>query len=170
MSICPGCGLRAPDRGLEADPRYNASGECYALYSELSAYSLSRGYERFIHQHVADAYGLQHGVDRPSNIGVAFTLIGLYLALERGFSGRDVQRAHMRLARLRKRWPACERPSEFARMNVDDVMRAAPGDDRDDAILHWAAAVWETWRSSHAQTRELCRELLDVALPIEQLP
>ena len=161
-SICPACGLARRQTDSPTDPRYNASGECWALYCELSGYTLGRGYEPFIHQHAVDTYALQHVIDRPSNIGVAFSLIGLYLALERGFSGRDVQRAHMRLARQRKQWPLLERPARRAALTVADVMASEPGDARDAAIMRWAAAVWETWETAQPWARTICEDLLDV--------
>lgn len=161
-TVCPGCGLRLPDRGGVADSRYRASGECWDLYSELSAYSLGRGYQTFIHQHVVDAYGAQHAISSASNIGVAFSLIGLYLAVEHGFAGRHVQQAHMRLARVRKPWPKLEPPQTRASLTVADVMRAKEGDERDSMILRWAAAVWAVWSDAHPWTRNTCNAMLDV--------
>lgn len=165
-SVCPGCGLQRPKAELAPGDGYNASGECWAIYCELSGYSLSRGYEPFIHQHVADAYALQHGIGTASNIGVAFTLVGLYLAVEKNFSGRDVQRAHMQLARQRKQWPLLDRPSGQASMTVADVMQEEPGDARDAAIRRWAAAVWAVCsEQSRAWARATCAELLHVQSP-----
>ena len=166
VSTCPGCGLQRPTAGPVPGDGYNASGECWLIYCELSGYSLSRGYEPFVHQHVVDAYGLLHGKPTASNIGVAFTLVGLYLAVEKGFSGRDVQRAHMQLARQRKQWPLFDRPAPYASMTVADVMQEEPGDARDAAILRWAAAVWDVCcEESRAWARATCVELLHIPSP-----
>src|SRR5579871_5906625 len=96
---CPGCGVHLPLVEAEPDPRYNASPECWQIHGELTAYTLTRGNIEFIHQHLVDAYGAQHLVANPRPIGPAFTLIGLYLFCERGYSGRQVQHMHMLLAR-----------------------------------------------------------------------
>jgi hypothetical protein len=103
--VCPGCGLDLPGQGGLSD-RFNASEECWRLYGELSAYTLTRAGSGFIHQHAVDSYGAQHAGGASSNIGTAFSLIGLYLALEKGYTGRQVQLAHMQLARLKKPWPS----------------------------------------------------------------
>lgn len=163
LKTCPGCGLERGDDAEGADPRYDASGGCWSLYCELSGYTLGRGYEKFIHQHAVDAYAAQHIIDRPSNIGVAFSIIGLYLAAEKGFSGREVQRAHMKLARMRKQWPLLEHPRDHTALTVGDVMQAEPGDHRDAKIMEWASSMWESWRDAHQWTRQTCKELLDVA-------
>ena len=56
------------------------------------------------------------------SITTVFGLIGLYLALEKGYTGKDVQRAHMQIARLRKDWPRLESPGQPAGLTVMDVL------------------------------------------------
>ena len=133
--VCPGC-------GIDDD-------ECAQLHAELAAYTLTHGDRNFIHQHVVDAYAAQHACLATKTIGPAFALIGLYLTIEKGFSGRQVQRAHMDLARLKKQWPKLELPRDHAALTVADVMKADPGRPRDEAITEWAAAVWNSWHDQH---------------------
>ena len=71
-------------------------------YHELSAYTQTHGDLTFIHQHVVDAWAAQHAVEAGKSIGLTFALAGLYLHLERGFSGRQVQRAHMEMGRRKR--------------------------------------------------------------------
>jgi hypothetical protein len=149
---CPGCGLDSPGESGVSD-RYHASEGCWRLFGELSAYTLTRGGAEFIHQHAVDAYGAQHAGGTSSNIGPAFSLIGLCLKLEKGFNGRQVQQAHMRLARLKKPWPKLDPPRDHAPLTVQDVLNAKPGAPRDDMLLKWAAAVWHSWREQHDWTR-----------------
>jgi hypothetical protein len=87
---------------LDPDGRLNASGECWQVFLDLQCYTVSKQDPGFIHQHVVDAYAAQHagGLTRP--IAVAFGLIGLYLALEKGYTGREVQKAHMKIAKIKK--------------------------------------------------------------------
>jgi len=54
-------------------------------YYELSAYTLGLGDPEFLHQHVVDAYMVQHANETTKPIGVAFGLFGLYLHVERQF-------------------------------------------------------------------------------------
>src|SRR5947209_11915859 len=110
LVICPGCGLPLPSQDLEPDAKLNASGECRAVAYELTYYTLGHGDPRFIHQHLVDAYGAQHVRASKSNIGAAFALAGIYLAMERGFTGRQVQQMHIVMARPPRVWPAFEPP------------------------------------------------------------
>jgi hypothetical protein len=154
--ICPGCRLERPSLGLDPDPRVNASGECRALMNEMSYYTLAHGDPRFIHQHLVDAYGAQHVVPQSkSTIGAAFTLAGLYLAVERRLTGRQVQRMHMLMARRSKSWPAFEPPAELGPLTVADVLGVEPGDSRDEALMRWCGSVWTAWSSDHARVRAM---------------
>jgi hypothetical protein len=128
-------------------------------YQELCAYTLTRGDPAFIHQHVVDAYAAQHVGAQTKAITTAFALIGLYLLVERRYSGRQVQLAHMRLARKRKQWPTFTPPPARPALTVIDVMRAEPGTPRDQAILAWCVSVWESWGDRRAQVAHLLHEL-----------
>ena len=157
---CPGCGLREPGLGLDPDPRYNASGECRSLMNEVSGYTLAHGNLRFIHQHLVDAYGAQHVRKSKSNIGAAFTLAGLYLAIERAFTGRQVQRMHMVMANRSKTWPAFDPPADMGPLTVADVLAAEPGDRRDDLLMRWCASVWAAWSPEQPRVREMVDRFL----------
>lgn len=157
VSVCPGCGLALDDRGVMN--RMNASTACWELYGELSAYTLARGRD-FLHQLGVDAYQAQHAVPSASGIGIAFSLIGLCMAVERGATGLQVQRAHMVLGRVKREWPSFDPPRERASQTVSDVLDAEPGDARDAMLRTWCAAVWESWSPAHEWTRRACDELL----------
>ena len=160
ISVCPGCGLRRPSAGLELDRRANASGECRALMNELSYYTLSHGVERFIHQHAVDAYGAQHIPVSKSTIGAAFTLAGLYLAVEKGYTGRQVQQTHIVMGKHSKTWPTFIPPANVGAMTVADVVAAAPGPARDQRLLDWCEAVWAAWADEQPRVREMVKPFL----------
>src|SRR5262245_23168837 len=128
-------------------------------YHELCAYTLTLGDTPFVHQHVVDAHAAQSASADSRPITVAFALFGLYLHVERGWSGRQVQLAHVRLARRRKQWPSFGPPPTRAAMTALDVMKAGPGPARAAAIEAWCAAVWESWRGSRDRMVQLLREL-----------
>jgi hypothetical protein len=155
LIVCPGCGLQRPSLGLEPDARANAAGECLALKHELSYYTLAHGDPTFIHQHLVDAYGAQHVRHSRSTIGAAFALAGLYLALERGFTGRQVQVMHMRMARTSKRWPRFDPPEDVGPLTVADVLAVGPGPARDAKLMEWCASVWGAWSVEHGRVREM---------------
>src|SRR5262245_10137563 len=106
-------------------------------YDELSAYRLTHGDPAFIHQNVVDAFAAQHADDRTKPITLTFALVGLYLRVEKGRSGRDVQLTHMMLAQRKREWPRWSLPREPGTITAADVMHAAPGAERDHAIDAW---------------------------------
>jgi hypothetical protein len=157
---CPGCGLQRPSLGLEPDAKANASGECRALMNELSYYTLVHGDRAFIHQHLVDAYGAQHVRRSGSTIGAAFALAGLYLAVERGFSGRQVQKMHMQMARTSKEWPRFDPPGDLGPLTVADVLAAEPGPSRDDKLKDWYTSIWHAWSVEHVHVRAMVDRFL----------
>ncbi|MBM7567628.1 DUF5946 family protein [Paenibacillus sacheonensis] len=157
---CPGCGLLLPNRSYEEPLRFHASGECMELYHQLSVYTSAHGYEAFIHQLALDAYGAQHcgGGMRP--ITAAFSLIGLYLVVERGFTGRQVQQAHMELGRLKADWPELALPPSSGGVTVQDVLQAEPGAARDAKIQAWVRSEWDRWAHVHDWVKEAAKPVL----------
>jgi hypothetical protein len=105
-----------------------------ALYHELTAYTLGLRDSAFMHQHVVDAYAAQTADETSKPIAITFALIGLCLYLERGFTGRQVQRVHMLLAQRRRTWPRFLLPTARTSVTVRDVLSANPGSSREMAI------------------------------------
>ena len=161
-SDCPGCGVRLPVAEDYPNSPYNASAACWQLYGELNAYTLTRGdhANAFVHQLQVDAYAAQHVVKDLRPIGLAFALIGLYLAYERSYSGRQVQRMHMLLARRSKTWPRFAPPARAGDMTILDVMQAPPGEERDDALRQWGRSVWDAWCHEHERVRTLFENVM----------
>jgi Family of unknown function (DUF5946) len=156
LIVCPGCGLQLPRlRDEAANPKVNASAECQRLWHDLSLYTLSHSDPFFIHQFAVDAYAAQHAGAVSKNIGIAFALVGLCLLLENAYTGRQVQRAHMRLANRSKQWPSFDPPAHRGSVTVADVLRAAPGTERDKALIQWAISVWVAWEQAHQAVRTL---------------
>ncbi len=117
---------------------------------ELSFYSLSHpDAVYFIHQHVVDAYKAQTADENTKPIGLIFSLIGLYLYLEKNYTGRQVQLAHMKLANNKKVWPKIELPKDRGQITITDVLKAEPGEARDLMIKEWCRSVWAAYKTSH---------------------
>jgi hypothetical protein len=111
-----------------------------AAYDEVYVYTMNR--PRFILQHVVDAFAVQTASDNSKPISVVFGLVGLYLHIERQYSGRQVQKAHTELGRRKREWPAVCLPEDRGGMTVADVLASPPGPERDTAIDDWCRAVW----------------------------
>ena len=124
-------------------------------YHELCVYTLSHGGAAFIHQHVVDTYAAQHADAQTKPIALTFALVGLYLHNARQFSGRDVQHAHMKLARRKQPWPELVLPADRGSMTVVDVIAAPEGERRDAAIHAWCASVWNAFRENESRIVDL---------------
>jgi uncharacterized protein DUF5946 len=126
--------------------------------SELCCYTLTRGDPTFIHQHVVDAMAAQHADEHTKPIKLTFALAGLYLHIEKQFTGRQVQRTHMKLAQQKRLWPSFALPDDRGSLTVADVLAAPAGAERDQAIHAWCASVWEAYHHCRESLVELLRE------------
>ncbi len=122
---------------------------------ELRAYTLSHPDPAFIHQHVVDGYAARHADASTKPMTLAFALIGLYFHVERGLTGREVQRIHMLLARRRRQWPTFALPQRRGDITVGDVLAASAGPERDARVEAWCASVWWAYCASHAAVAAL---------------
>jgi len=129
-----------------------------SAHDALAVYTLTHGDVAFIHQHVVDAFAAQHATTETKPIAITFALVGLYLHVERGLSGRQVQRAHSMLAKRTRRWPTFPLPERRGVMTVIDVMTAPAGPERDRAIDAWCASVWDAYRDVAPTVATLARE------------
>lgn len=114
-------------------------------YHELSAYTLLHGDPAFIHQHVVDAWAAQSAAPGDKPVRLTMALVGLFLHVERGFTGREAQTAHMQIAKRRQTWPAWLVPDDRGPIRATDVMAAAAGPERDRAVHAWATSVWQAF-------------------------
>ena len=115
-------------------------------YHALAAYTLGLGDVAFIHQHVVDAHAVHTATPADKPIRVAQALVGLFLHVEHGLTGRQVQRVHQVLASRRPRWPTFALPDDRGPITVHDVIAEPPGERRDRAIEDWAASTWSACR------------------------
>jgi hypothetical protein len=168
-TTCPGCGLQLPASGLPWDLGRNASPECWQLYGEVQGFALNhRELVRDFHQLTVDAYAAQHPPPEPGGdvppISVAYALVGLHLALDRGVSGRKVRAQHQRMGKPDPSWPCLPAPERTGAMTVFDVATAGAMVDsaagHAQAIRAWAAAVWQAWTAQHATVAALADRLL----------
>jgi Family of unknown function (DUF5946) len=132
------------------------------LFNDLMYYTLAHPDPAFIHQNVVDAYTAQTADNATKPIAVAFALLGLYLHVEQNFTGRQVQKAHMQLARQRKTWPRLPLPKERGAVVVAQVVAAPPGPQRDAMIRDWCVSVWSAWRDSRNEIVNLVRTELGI--------
>ena len=114
-------------------------------FYELSYYTLAHPDPAFIHQHVVDAFAAQTADENTKPIGVAFALIGLCLYLEKSYTGKQVQLAHIALARRKREWPRFDLPESRGEITVADVLSEPAGPGRDAKIREWCSSVGGVW-------------------------
>jgi hypothetical protein len=132
------------------------------LYHQLAYYTLAHPSPQFIHQHVVDAFAVQTAHDTTKPIVIVFGLIGLYLHVEKNFTGRQVQRVHMQLAKHRKQWPRPALPEDRGAIVISDVNAAAPGRERDAMIHDWCVSVWKACARNRYEIVQLARNELGI--------
>lgn len=132
------------------------------LYNELAFYTLAHPDPAFLHQLAVDAYTAQNANESTRPIALVFALVGLYLHLEKSYSGKQVQHAHMQLANRSKTWPRLPLPAERGEIRIDHVLAADPGPARDALIERWCASVWQSWFENHHVIQTIARKHLKI--------
>ncbi|MEL7670658.1 DUF5946 family protein [Methanobacterium sp.] len=132
------------------------------MFYKLSCYTQTHPDPSFIHQYAVNAFAAQYADENTKPITITFALIGLYLHIEKDFSGREVQIAHVKLAKHRKEWPKFDLPVQRGYVTVYDVLEAPRGHERGEMIQRWCISVWDAYRDSHKKVADLVQtELYD---------
>jgi hypothetical protein len=134
--------------------------ELQARFYELTYYTLAHPDPAFIHQHIVDAFIAQTADKDSKPTGVAFALIGLCLYLEKNYTGKQVQLAHMALARRKRDWPKFDLPESRGEITVADVLTEPAGPGRDAKIREWCDSVWQAYAESHHKVLDLVSSYL----------
>lgn len=127
-----------------------------AAYDEVYVYTMNR--PGFILQHVVDVFAVQNATADTKAISIVFGLVGLYLHVERHFSGSQVQKVHMVLAGKKRDWPKVHLPVDRGKVTVADVLAAPAGPERDKTIDDWCRSVWTSCSGNRGLIVELLRE------------
>ena len=165
-TTCPGCGVRLERiEGAFDDRSMNVSPECRHLLGQVTGFELQHiSLVGRCHQMTVDAYGAQHPGPPTRPIRVAYSLVGLHLALDLGFAGFEVREAHGRVGKPDPTWPGFERPPGLAEATIRDVAEAgvwaASIEGHAVGVQRWAEAVWQWWEGSRAEVESLTRRLL----------
>jgi hypothetical protein len=158
-TTCSGCGLVLPETWSAVATRgYDATPQCLELGGEVAAFGMlhPETLGRW-HQTCVDAYAAQHVGPRMLPITLCFALNGLFLVIERRWSGIAAREAHAHLANAvpRHSWPRLKPPGDRGTVTVLDVALAADPEDRAVAIEKWGTSVWEAWSHVHDEVRTM---------------
>ncbi len=134
----------------------------HVSYDLLSMYTIEHVDERFMHQYVVDTHVAQTATHDTKPITIVLALVGLFLHIEKGYTGREVQAAHMNLASRNEHWPAVIYPVDRGSITASVVMQQEAGVKRNKMIELWAAAVWFAWRDSHQLIKNFAQSRLGI--------
>jgi hypothetical protein len=129
-------------------------------FHELTFYTLSLRDKEFIHQHAVDAYGAQTADDNTKSIALFFSLAGLYLLIEKNYTGRQVQQAHQAMAARTKNFIKINLPDSKGETSIKDVLDEPAGPARNSKIIEWCRSVWVAYADQHKQIRDATDQLL----------
>ena len=165
--VCPGCGLRMPENpGATGHAYYNASRECWAVYSEVlgAEYSHAVIFGQ-VHQLTVDAYAVQHAGGEHPDKSVGIHLAGLHLTLVRSIRPPLVPPYLQQLAESVETWPHFEPTKTAWRFTVFDVaLVAGELEDHTRVVREWSAEVWEAWSPYHDAIAALVEQHLGADL------
>ena len=129
------------------------------LFEELSFYTLSHSdSDYFIHQLIVDAFTAQTADKDTKKISLVFSLVGLYLLIEKNYTGKQIQQAHSMLSNYKDYLPEIKLPENRGEITISDVVKSEL--NRDEMIKKWCSSVWKEYESSKEEIKRFCETYL----------
>lgn len=130
---------------------YNASPECWSVYTEVLGAEFSNAVIfGQVHQLTVDAYAVQHAGGPHPDKSVDIHLSGLHLMLVRGIRPPYVPPLLQRIAGTTPEWPHFAPPQVAWSSTIFDVALAAGEFEAHiGAVRAWSASVWSAWSMHH---------------------
>ena len=129
-------------------------------YNELAHYTLSHKGKDFIHQHIVDAFAIQTANEHTKPIKITYALIGIYLHIEKEYTGKQVQMAHVEMSKKSKVFPPIILPKNRGEISVADVLKITNPEQRDKQIHVWCASIWKAFALQHDLIKNITESLL----------
>ena len=129
------------------------------LFEELSFYTLSHSDPNyFIHQLIVDAYTAQTATKHTKKISLVFSIVGLYLLIEKNYSGKEIQGAHTLLSSYKKDIPEIKLPEKRGNITIIEVLESKL--NRDEMIKKWCYSVWKEYEINKEEIKRYCGKYL----------
>ena len=145
-------------------PREHASAACRAVFDEVIGFEFQHPGLMRLHQLSVDAYGAQHGGGDAKPIRLAYSLVGLHLALDLGLTGDEVRAAHQRMGKPDPTWPRFAVPDAVGATTALDVAEAGARRNsvagHETAVPAWAVDAWTAWAAQREAVAALARRLV----------
>lgn len=130
------------------------------LYNQLAYYTLSHKGGDFIHQHLVDAYTIQTANENTKPIAIIYALAGIYLHVEKNYTGKEVQQAHLKMSKKSKTFPTIILPENRGAITISDIIKIDDPKEKDAAIHKWCESIWLKFSAQHKIIIELTESLL----------
>jgi hypothetical protein len=124
-------------------------------YYALAYYTLGLQDECFIHQYMVDAYTAQTANSDTKPIALTFALVGIYLHIEKNYSGKEVQAFHTLMSNKKIKWPIFELPTNRGEISIDMVIAAEIEEERNKMIQLWCNSIWMAFSANHKVVKEI---------------
>ena len=129
------------------------------LFEELSYYTLSHSNsDYFIHQLIVDAFTAQTADKDTKKISLVFSLVGLYLLIEKNYTGKQIQQAHTLLSNYKDYFPEIKLPENRGEITISDVLKSEL--NRDEMIKEWCSSVWKAYKANQEGIKQFCETYL----------
>ena len=129
------------------------------LFEELSFYTLLHSdSDYFIHQLIVDAFTAQTANKDTKKISLVFSLVGLYLLIEKNYTGKQIQQAHTVLSNYKDYLPEIKLPENRGEITISEVLKSEL--NRDEMIKKWCSSVWKAYESSKEEIKRFCETYL----------
>ena len=163
LETCPDCKCELTAGASSTHPYLGASASCWALYNVILAREYSSpALMKSVHRLTVDAYAAQHpGIrERRTTQSVWVHLVGLHLALERGFGNDFATQMIGALTRRAGTLVWLEPPDSLGLITVQSIVDAHEPMDHEQAIRRWSQSVWEAWKPHHQSIQTISSQML----------
>lgn len=131
-------------------------------YNELAFYTLGLRDECFIHQYIVDAFTAQNSTIETKSISLTFALVGLYLFIEKGYTGKEVQAFHTLMSSNKLQWPIFILPINRGEITIETVLEVKEQEERNLKIKSWCQSVWNAFSECSVKIKEIADYYIEI--------
>jgi hypothetical protein len=135
-------------------------------YDALVYYTLGLKDNFFIHQYVVDAYTAQFANINTKPISLIFSLVGLYLNIEKNYSGKSIQQFHTLMSNNKIIWPHVALPLKRGDITIDMILKEKEDEERNKMIKVWCISIWDAFADTHLIINEIAAYYLELKIGI----
>lgn len=147
-----GCGVEVMNISGPTHEYIGSNAGCWQIFCEVLAREYTQYNELWkTHRFTVDAYAVQHPGDnsRRAVQSVYVHLARLYLQLERGINGKQVNYFMKKMINYKTEYKWLSPPDFSGTLNINDVAKAKNLEEHKTLVYKWAESVWSAWEPHH---------------------